>query len=43
MKAQHETAFLLAKSDVERPALPVPDVLDWRYTGNRLHPDAEAR
>jgi adenine-specific DNA-methyltransferase len=38
LKSQHEAAYLLAKGDVERPALPVPDVLEWRYTGNRLHP-----
>ncbi len=38
LKSQHEAAYLLAKGDVERPALPVPDVLDWRYTGNLLHP-----
>lgn len=38
LRAEHEAAYLLAKGNVERPALPVPDVLDWRYTGNRLHP-----
>jgi site-specific DNA-methyltransferase (adenine-specific) len=38
MKAQHECAFLLAKGNVQRPAKPIPDVLDWRYTGNVLHP-----
>ena len=34
----HEQAYLLAKGQVEPPAAPFPDVLDWRYTGNRLHP-----
>jgi DNA modification methylase len=34
----HEQAFLLAKGDVTPPADPLPDVLDWQYTGNRLHP-----
>ena len=38
MKGQHETAFLLAKGEVPRPALPIPDVLDWRYTGNAFTP-----
>jgi site-specific DNA-methyltransferase (adenine-specific) len=38
LEARHEAAYLLAKGEVERPALPIPDVLDWRYTGNRLHP-----
>jgi adenine-specific DNA-methyltransferase len=38
LKSEHEAANLLAKGDVERPAFPIPDVLDWRYTGNRLHP-----
>jgi hypothetical protein len=35
---QHERAYLLAKGNPKRPAKPLPDVLDWRYTGNRLHP-----
>ena len=35
---QHESAFLLAKGDAPLPASPLPDVLDWHYTGNRLHP-----
>ena len=34
----HECAYLLAKGDVRPPRQPIPDVLDWRYTGNRLHP-----
>lgn len=38
LKSQHEAAYLLAKGDVERPAQPVPDVLEWHYTGNLLHP-----
>jgi site-specific DNA-methyltransferase (adenine-specific) len=38
LRAEHEAAYLLAKGEVERPALPIPDVLDWHYTGNRLHP-----
>lgn len=38
LRCEHETAYLLAKGDVMPPASPVPDVLDWTYTGNRLHP-----
>jgi site-specific DNA-methyltransferase (adenine-specific) len=34
----HEQAYLLAKGDAPLPADPPPDVIDWRYTGNRLHP-----
>lgn len=35
---RHEAAYLLAKGDVTPPARPLPDVLDWQYTGNVLHP-----
>lgn len=35
---RHECAYLLAKGDAPLPATPLPDVLDWTYTGNRLHP-----
>jgi site-specific DNA-methyltransferase (adenine-specific) len=35
---RHESAYLLAKGRPSLPASPVPDVLDWQYTGNRLHP-----
>jgi site-specific DNA-methyltransferase (adenine-specific) len=36
---QHEQAYLLAKgSHGQRPEHPLSDVLDWQYTGNRLHP-----
>jgi site-specific DNA-methyltransferase (adenine-specific) len=38
LRYQHEQAYLLAKGDVTPPAAPMPDVLDWVYTGNRLHP-----
>lgn len=37
-KYQHEAAYLLAKGNVALPAQPIPDVIDWVYTGNRLHP-----
>lgn len=38
LRHQHEQAYVLAKGDPALPAQPVPDVIDWRYTGNRLHP-----
>lgn len=34
----HEDLFLLAKGRPPRPVKPPDDVLDWRYTGNPLHP-----
>lgn len=38
MRAEHEQAYLLVKGDAPLPAQPVPDVIEWIYTGNRLHP-----
>lgn len=38
MRLQHENAYLLAKGRPEAPAWPVGDVIDWVYTGNKLHP-----
>jgi site-specific DNA-methyltransferase (adenine-specific) len=38
LRAEHEAAYLLAKGEVQHPAEPIGDVLDWRYTGNLLHP-----
>jgi DNA modification methylase len=35
---RHESAYLLAKGRPPLPARPVPDVLDFPYSGNRLHP-----
>lgn len=35
---RHESAYLLAKGRPALPARPVPDVLEFPYTGNRLHP-----
>jgi adenine-specific DNA-methyltransferase len=34
----HEQAYLLAKGNPPLPTATIPDVLEWRYTGNRLHP-----
>jgi site-specific DNA-methyltransferase (adenine-specific) len=38
LRHQHEQAYVLAKGDPALPGKPMPDVIDWRYTGNRLHP-----
>jgi adenine-specific DNA-methyltransferase len=38
LRYEHECAYLLAKGDVTPPAQPIPDVIDFRYTGNTLHP-----
>jgi len=38
LRYEHEQAYLLAKGEPILPAHPVPDVLDFPYTGNRLHP-----
>ncbi len=37
-EARHECAYILAKGRPPLPRQPLPDVLPWRYTGNRLHP-----
>ena len=33
----HEVGFLLAKGRPPKPDHPPPDLLPWKYTGNRLH------
>ncbi len=38
LQYRHEAAYLLLKGNPAFPAQPLPDVLDWTYTGNRLHP-----
>jgi DNA modification methylase len=38
LRYEHEVAYLLAKGDAQPPAQPIPDVIDFRYTGNKLHP-----
>jgi adenine-specific DNA-methyltransferase len=38
VRYQHEQAYVLAKGNPARPYQPIPDVLPWNYTGNRLHP-----
>ncbi|HVX90808.1 MAG TPA: DNA methyltransferase [Candidatus Paceibacterota bacterium] len=37
-RAQHETAFLLAKGRPRRPSRPISDVLDWEDERQRFHP-----
>ncbi|MFY7940316.1 MAG: DNA methyltransferase [Burkholderiaceae bacterium] len=38
MRYQHEGAYLLAKGNPPAPEYPIGDVIDWTYSGNRLHP-----
>lgn len=38
LRYRHECAYLLAKGSPRVPALTISDVIDWRYSGNRLHP-----
>jgi adenine-specific DNA-methyltransferase len=38
MEHRHEQAYLLAKGYPATPGRAPPDVIDWTYTGNRLHP-----
>lgn len=38
LERRHEQAYLLMKGSGPCPKRPLPDVMDWKYTGNRLHP-----
>jgi len=38
LRYQHECAYLLAKGWPKEPADTIGDVLDWTYSGNKLHP-----
>ena len=38
MRYQHENAYLLAKGNPAPPEFPIGDVIDWTYSGNKLHP-----
>ena len=38
MRYSHENAYLLAKGSPQAPAYPIGDVIDWTYSGNKLHP-----
>ena len=38
LRYQHECAYLLAKGEPKEPRHPIGDVIDWTYSGNKLHP-----
>ena len=38
LRYEHEQAYLLAKGDAPYSAKPIPDVIDFPYSGNKLHP-----
>jgi site-specific DNA-methyltransferase (adenine-specific) len=38
LRYQHESAHLLAKGNPRAPETPISDVIEWKYTGNKLHP-----
>jgi adenine-specific DNA-methyltransferase len=38
VRYQHECAHLLAKGNPKRPEYTIGDVIDWTYSGNKLHP-----
>jgi len=38
LRYQHECAHLLAKGNPKQPQNTIGDVIDWTYSGNKLHP-----
>lgn len=38
LQYRHEAAYLLIKGNPAFPATPLPDVMDWTYSGNKYHP-----
>jgi DNA modification methylase len=38
LRYQHECAYLLAKGYPQAPETTIGDVIDWTYSGNKLHP-----
>lgn len=38
LQYRHEAAYLLVKGNPAFPAAPLPDVMDWKYSGNKFHP-----
>jgi len=38
VRYQHECAYLLAKGNPQAPEHTIGDVIDWTYSGNKLHP-----
>ena len=39
---KHESAFVLVKGSPRKPAEPIDDIQEWRYTGNKSHPTEKA-
>ena len=42
LQYRQESAWLLAKGNPAAPQSPLPDVMDWVYSGNRSHPTEKA-
>jgi adenine-specific DNA-methyltransferase len=38
VRYSHESAYLLAKGEPQKPPIALRDVLEWKYTGDELHP-----
>jgi len=38
LRHQHECAYLLSKGRPRQPEFAIGDVIDWSYSGNKLHP-----
>jgi site-specific DNA-methyltransferase (adenine-specific) len=38
LRYRHECAYLLSKGEPARPGIVLPDVLEWSYSGDALHP-----
>jgi|SRR5579875_118804 DNA modification methylase len=38
LRYQHECAYVLAKGFPQEPAYPIGDVIEFAYSGNKLHP-----
>jgi DNA modification methylase len=38
LRYQHECAYLLMKGNPQVPQTTIGDVIDWTYSGNKLHP-----
>lgn len=38
VRCQHECAYLLAKGNPRHPQYPLGDVIEFTYSGNKLHP-----
>jgi len=38
LRYHHENAYLLVKGNPAQPTHRIPDVIEWKYSGNKLHP-----